>query len=207
LTVERDDVLRIAAGLMCDAGAVLDGSRVATTAGVDHGLLRQWFPTDADLECGVFAWYADLVCASPARFATLADVGSWADEQVVSARLRESASSYGFAVLVGRTGPDRPVRRDAIGEVFQRWASALMAGLRRVQRSGELSRDADPGALADLLLSSLQGGLLLARIHGDTRRLEVALRGALATVASMCTDATTRRTQLRLVLSDRPKSV
>jgi hypothetical protein len=206
LTVERDDVLRIAASVMCEAGVGIDGSRVATAAGVDQTLLRQWFPMDADLVRGVFSWYADLLSVPPSRFATLADVWSWVDEQVVSAQLRESASSYGFAVIVGRTAPDRPVMRDAIGEVFERWASALMTGLRSIRRSGELGRDADPAELAELLLSSLQGGLLLARIHGDTKPLQVALHGALATVTSMCTDATTRRTQLRLVLSDRRTS-
>lgn len=190
-TVERDYVVRTAASLMLDAGSDVDGRLVAAAAGVDYAVLRRWFPAQADLVRGVTSWYADLLCPPPSLFATLADVGSWAEEQVMYAQMRCLTSSYGFALLVGQRVDDQPKMRDAIGEVFRRWASAIEKGLHTIQRRGELRKDADLAALAGLLLSSLQGGLLLTRVYGDTERLEIAMRGALATVASMaiCGDA------------------
>src|ERR1700742_428729 len=114
--VERDDVLRVAAGVMGEVGVGVDGGGVGAGAGVDEGVVRGWFPSDADLVRGVFGWYAGVLCAGPRRFVRLADVRCWVDEQVVSARVGEVGSSWGFGVVVRRAVGD-PVACVAVGEV------------------------------------------------------------------------------------------
>lgn len=46
----------------------------------------------------------------------------------------------------------------------------LAAGLRRIQQRGELDSDANPDRFAASLVAALQGGYLLASVHG---RIEI----------------------------------
>jgi TetR/AcrR family transcriptional repressor of nem operon len=58
---------------------------------------------------------------------------------------------------------DRPTLDDA----FRRWEAPLTAGLSRLRERGEMPADAEPEQLATMLISALQGGMLLARTRGD----------------------------------------
>jgi hypothetical protein len=72
-------------------------------------------------------------------------------------------------------------------DAFARWEAPLIAGLRRMQESGELRPDADVTELADLTMAAIQGGLLLAQIRRTPDQLRLALRGARAALEDALT--------------------
>ena len=63
-----------------------------------------------------------------------------------------------------------PEYRPTLDAAFRTWEGHLAAGLRRIQDRGELDPTANPDRLAASLLAALQGGYLLASVHG---RLEI----------------------------------
>jgi TetR/AcrR family transcriptional regulator, transcriptional repressor for nem operon len=70
--------------------------------------------------------------------------------------------------------------RPALDAAFRTWEGHLAAGLRRIQERGELDLDANPDRLAASLLAALQGGYLLASVHGRTEIIRDVLDDAVA---------------------------
>ena len=70
--------------------------------------------------------------------------------------------------------------RPALDAAFRTWEGHLAAGLRRIQERGELDSDANPDRLAASLLAALQGGYLLASVHGRIEIMRDVLDDAVA---------------------------
>jgi AcrR family transcriptional regulator len=70
--------------------------------------------------------------------------------------------------------------RPALDAAFRTWEGHLAAGLRRIQERGELDSEADPDRLAASLLAALQGGYLLASVHGRIEIMRDVLDDAVA---------------------------
>jgi len=70
--------------------------------------------------------------------------------------------------------------RPALAAAFRTWEGHLAAGLRRIQERGELDSNADPDRLAASLLAALQGGYLLASVHGRIEVIRDVLDDAVA---------------------------
>jgi TetR/AcrR family transcriptional regulator, transcriptional repressor for nem operon len=70
--------------------------------------------------------------------------------------------------------------RPAMAAAFRTWEGHLAAGLRRIQQRGELDLNADPDRLAAGLLAALQGGYLLASVHGRIGIIRDVLDDAVA---------------------------
>lgn len=73
-----------------------------------------------------------------------------------------------------------PEYRPALDAAFRTWEGHLAAGLRRIQECGELDSDADPDRLAASLLAAVQGGYLLASVHGRIEVMRDVLDDAVA---------------------------
>jgi hypothetical protein len=74
--------------------------------------------------------------------------------------------------------------RVALADAFRQWEGFLARGLRSMQERGELRPEADPEAMAEATLASIQGGILLARTKKDLKALEHTLDAALAYLQS-----------------------
>ena len=74
--------------------------------------------------------------------------------------------------------------RVALVSSFDQWEGYLIEGLTAMQTRGELRKDADPAELAVAVMTSLQGGLLLAKTCKTTQPLQIALRTAFSYVRS-----------------------
>jgi AcrR family transcriptional regulator len=74
--------------------------------------------------------------------------------------------------------------RVALADAFRQWEGFLARGLRSMQERGELRLEADPEAMAEATLASIQGGILLARTKKDLKALEHTLDAALAYLQS-----------------------
>ena len=70
--------------------------------------------------------------------------------------------------------------RPALAAAFRTWEGHLAAGLRRIQQRGELDSTANPDRLAASLLAALQGGYLLASVHGRIEIMRDVLDDAVA---------------------------
>ena len=70
--------------------------------------------------------------------------------------------------------------RPALDAAFRTWEGHLAAGLRRIQERGELDSNANPDRLAASLLAALQGGYLLASVHGRIEIIRDVLDDAVA---------------------------
>ncbi|SLJ80855.1 TetR/AcrR family transcriptional regulator [Mycobacteroides abscessus] len=70
--------------------------------------------------------------------------------------------------------------RPALAAAFRIWEGHLAAGLRRIQQRGELDSDANPDRLAASLVAALQGGFLLASVHGRIEIMRDVLDDAVA---------------------------
>ncbi len=78
--------------------------------------------------------------------------------------------------------------RLALVHSFDQWEQYLLEGFTRMQERGKLRTDADPAELAVVVMTSLQGGLLLTQTRKTTRPLQIALRAALTYVRSFATE-------------------
>jgi TetR/AcrR family transcriptional regulator, transcriptional repressor for nem operon len=105
---------------------------------------------------------------------TAADVRAWCDgasqQYSVNDPIRCPLGS-----LVHELGEQDGAARAALAEGFGRWRSELAAGLRRVQRRGELASGTDPDAVAAALLAVYEGGVLLAGAEHDPDQLRIVL--------------------------------
>jgi hypothetical protein len=68
--------------------------------------------------------------------------------------------------------------RLAIAEAFSQWESFLLAGLEAMRSRGALRPGADPRALAETTMASIQGGYLLSTTKKDIRPMRNALAAA-----------------------------
>ena len=67
---------------------------------------------------------------------------------------------------------------------YRRWHEAIRDGLVDLRDRGVLVDSADVDGLATALLTSLQGGLLLAKVQRDGQPLETALSTAIDHIAT-----------------------
>jgi TetR/AcrR family transcriptional regulator, transcriptional repressor for nem operon len=100
----------------------------------------------------------------------------------------ELARSLSFGWLAGQLVESDPETRADLAGGFTQWLDLFREGLEAMKASGELRDDADPEALAFTLLTSMQGGMLLAQTLRDAEPLQTAFTTALARVASFAAD-------------------
>ena len=62
--------------------------------------------------------------------------------------------------------------RDRLSSNFAAWSRAIEICIRDGQKAGEISRDIDPGALADFLLNSFEGAILRMKVEKDSSPLD-----------------------------------
>ena len=82
---------------------------------------------------------------------------------------------------------DRTLRLD-IAEAFRTRRHFVAMGLTKMKERGEMVESADPEALSEFVLATIQGGLLLAATEKDGKVLRHALDQALAHLRSFATE-------------------
>lgn len=159
---------------------------VLAEAGCGKSQLYHYFDDKADLVRAVVDRQLELVLeAQPEirRVDSWAGLRRWAD-QVLAVH---AAVGGPFACPLGSMAAE--LKNDeaylpSLQAAFGRWEDLLAEGLQRMKTRGLLRRTAQPRRLAQSLLAALQGGMLLARIHGDVQILQDSVENALADVRS-----------------------
>ena len=78
--------------------------------------------------------------------------------------------------------PFLPQQADVLPVLMQkemRWRDLLAAGVRKMQASGDVDREADPERIAMVILTAVQGGLVMSQPLRSAWPLEAALDSAL----------------------------
>ena len=68
--------------------------------------------------------------------------------------------------------------RERLSSAFRQLSTAFADLLERARRSGQLRQDADPRALGEFLVASIEGGILLAKVHKSAETLKTVLTQA-----------------------------
>jgi AcrR family transcriptional regulator len=175
----RERMVFSAAQLIRRHGVAATGLRdVVAHAEAPRGSLQHYFPGGKDqLVAEAAQWGAryaakridGFVAAmpepAPSRlFAAMA--GYWHDD------LRANGYDAGcpVAATVADCAADNPTVRRAAAEAFERWTGAVAAALRGMNVPYKRAE-----SLAQLMISTLQGALLMARAERDTRPLDTVV--------------------------------
>ncbi len=103
----------------------------------------------------------------------------WRDALVSANTIRGGGHGCPLGSLAAELADHSESVRAALVHGFEAWEALIAEGLARMHVSGELTAAADPDGLAAGVMAALQGGLLLAQVHRDPRRLAIALDMAL----------------------------
>jgi TetR/AcrR family transcriptional regulator, transcriptional repressor for nem operon len=182
----RSRIVDAAAELMRGTGvastsldAVLEGS------GTSKSQLYHYFTDKDALVRAVIRRQADHVLATQrTRLDGLKSIDGlrrWRDAVVASTRQDHGAGGCPLGSLVSELA-EVPQSRQVLTESFARWQDELVDRFRAI-RGPRPVPDAELADLASTLITSLQGGLLLAQATRSTRPLELALDAAIDHVA------------------------
>jgi TetR/AcrR family transcriptional regulator, transcriptional repressor for nem operon len=67
-----------------------------------------------------------------------------------------------------------PILRARVQAVVDEWRATIRQAVARGRQRGEISASVDGDALATLMIATLEGGLMLAKLYGDRRYLDHA---------------------------------
>ena len=167
-------------------------AEVCARAGVHPGSLYHFFPTKQELGLAVleYQWHRmrDVVLAplSAARAAPLDRLRGFLDAAV--AYHREAAAVEGavrgcpvgnLAVELGTLAPEFQARSAAI---FREWAEAVTAVLEEAAARGELRDGLDPVVGGLLVVSQVEGALVLAKALNDPAPLRAVADALLSSL-------------------------
>ena len=159
------------------AGTTLEDVKVA--AEVSGSQMYHYFPDKDALLEAVIVHQADSIVDRNGR-ALNGGVEAWRDMVISAARRTSAKGGCQLGSLVGQLAETNPEARALIAAGFDRWAATIAEGLRSPRGEAVPRSDIDPDDLATTLLATLEGGLLLAQVHGNSRPFETALDTLLA---------------------------
>jgi len=167
-------------------GASLD--EVGTRAPASRSQLYHYFDDKSDLLLAVAEATNDTVLDGQQDLFHDLDTWDglvrWTDALVAFQQDRGGRGGCPIANLLGQLGERDEGIRAVLASGFDRWETAICAGLVAMIETGELRPDADAAWLASSTLASVQGGLVLSQARRDPQALRRALDGALALIGS-----------------------
>ena len=179
----RSPVVDVAASMMYNGGvAATSIGDVSHASGAEARELHRHFRDKTELVQAVIDRELTVVLDSQDAvdgFSSWDGLDTWVS-RVVEAQPAEDGR---FVCPLGTLATElrnSPEYRPALSAAFRTWEGHLAAGLRRIHERGELDSDADPDRLAASLLAALQGGYLLASVHGRIEIIRDVLDDAVA---------------------------
>jgi AcrR family transcriptional regulator len=186
----RARILDAAAQLILERGVAGTGIEdVRHAAGVSGSQMTHYFQDKHTLIKDVVAWNAEATLADH-RMPVLGELDTfdalhtWAELIVERQRQRDCQGGCQFGSLAGQlVESDSEIRGD-FADGFRRWSELFRHGLATMRARGDLRPDADPNQLAYVLLSGMQGGMLLTQVLREITPLRSALDAVIAYVES-----------------------
>jgi len=195
-TATRNRIVVAAAELMRARGVgntSLDAVLEASDASKSQ--LYHYFADKDDLVLAVVQRQADCVLASHnahlRNVTAIAGLRRWRDSVVELTRKQNCAGGCPLGSLVSELA-ESPASRAALAAGFGQWQSDIAAALEAAAAGTKSITRTELNELAILVLTSLQGGLLMAQTTRSTQPLELALDAAIDRVSQRLTSTATR---------------
>lgn len=189
----RERIVAAAAALMYERGVAGTSTEdVQAAAGVSASQLYHYFTDKRSLTRAVIDYQVDAILGSQepllAQIDSLDALRNWAASIVDIQRRNEFRGGCPLGSLASELAENDSAARKDVVAGYRRWHAAIRDGLAAIRDRGGLVDSADVDGLATALLSSLQGGLLLAQVLRDGEPLETALSTAIDHVATFAAD-------------------
>ncbi|PRZ43064.1 TetR family transcriptional regulator [Antricoccus suffuscus] len=160
--------------------------QVLEHSGAGKSQLYHYFGGKQDLVAAVIKTQLERVLSTEP---SLDSIHRWSDLQAWHAAFveRHGTDAGPIACRLGKFAGELDhddVLRAALADAFEQWRGQFAAVMVRLRESGDLRVDADPDDLASALLSAIQGGLLLGRLHRDAHFVRISMDIGLAYVRS-----------------------
>ena len=184
-----------AAELIAERGATgtsLDDVRAATAASKSQ--LYHYFGDKHGLVEAVVEHQCASVLGFQARIlATVSDWESlerWAELMVTGVEQRGGRGGCPIGTLAAALADTDDALRVSLNEAFLAWSDAIRGALARLRDNELIAGGTDLDRLTTIMLSAIEGGLLLAKASRDADPLRIALDAA---IAQFRANAPTRR--------------
>lgn len=188
----RDVVLQHAADLILEKGfRATSISDVLERAGLQKGSFYYYFPSKEDLGVAVLErWTVELrahlldFLTAPEGPPPLDRITTTLDGFVAEMGTSGCRGGCPFGNLAIELADVHEGFRSRLSAAFRSLSDAYAALLDQARGRGELRADADARSLADFLVASIEGGILLAKVHKSTAPLVATLSAAKAHLAA-----------------------
>ena len=181
----RERIVRAAAELIAERGVTgtsLDDVRAATAASKSQ--LYHYFGDKHGLVEAVVEHQCASVLGFQARaLAAVSDWESlerWAELIVTGVEQRGGRGGCPIGTLAAALADTDEALRVSLNESFRAWSDAIRGALARLRDNELIADEADLDRLTTIMLSAIEGGLLLAKAARDADPLRTALDGAIA---------------------------
>jgi AcrR family transcriptional regulator len=149
--------------------------------------LYHYFADKDALVLAVIQWQTECVLAtesaSPNELTSIAALRRWRDAVVEQTREHDGAGGCPLGSLVSELA-ESPRSRALLNEGFARWEAQFELGFEAIRARSKHKSRANLKDLAMMLLTALQGGLLLSQVTRSTRPLQLALDAAIDHIAT-----------------------
>jgi TetR/AcrR family transcriptional regulator, transcriptional repressor for nem operon len=181
----RERIVRAAAELIAERGAAatsLDDVRAATAASKSQlyhyfGGKRGLVEAVVDHQCaGVLGFQARAL----ASVSSWEDLERWRELMVAGVEQRGARGGCPIGTLASALADTDEGLRVSLNDAFRAWSDAIRGALLRLRENGLLGADANLDHLTTIMLSAIEGGLLLGKTSRDPGALRIALDGAIA---------------------------
>jgi len=106
---------------------------------------------------------------------SLASLKRWRDRLVQLSDAQGRIGGCPIGSLANELASHSETHRRALVAHFAHWAALIEDGLLRMQASGRLAPSLDPKTLSTSILTAIEGGLLLAKLHRSSTALAATL--------------------------------
>lgn len=174
----RQRIVELAAPLFNQRGyAGCSVADIMEATGLEKGGIYRYFGSKEELAAEAFRF-----ALSETRKVRTNDLqslpGAMAKLRYVMDRFLSEPSPIAGGCPLMNTAVDaddgNPILRDLVRQAFDDWRARLEAIVRRGVRDGEIKPTCVPVELANTIVSTLEGALLLSRVDGDKRALKHA---------------------------------
>lgn len=194
----RQRILASAAELIHERGIQATSiDDVLAASGTGKSQFYHYFAGKDDLVRDVLAYQLERLLTEQRPF--LERLDSWAGIEAWFAFVLDWHRRRGFlggcpiGSLASEAADQDSQLRDELAAAFDSWESFLRAGLATLRARRQLRPDADPDALAEATMATVQGGILIAKTKKAAHPLAHALAAALAALQSFATDIEDQR--------------
>jgi TetR/AcrR family transcriptional regulator, transcriptional repressor for nem operon len=189
----RDRIVGAAAALMYERGVAGTSTEdVQAAAGVSASQVYHYFGDKRSLTRAVIDYQTNVILGFQepllARLDSLDALRSWAAVIVGIQRANGFRGGCPLGSLASELAENDSAAREDIAASYGRWQDAIRGGLAAMRDRGELVECADVDKLATALLTTLQGGLLLAKALRDGGPLETALNTVIDHIATFAAE-------------------